>query len=314
MRSITILIPCYNEAPVLETFYRTVKGVTRTIPGYGFRFLFIDDGSFDGTLDILRRFAAQDESVGYLSLSRNFGKEAAMLAGFDHAEGEAVIVMDADLQDPPSLIPQMLVAWEEGWQDVYAKRRSRAGETWLKRMTSHLYYRLLARLSDIPVLVDVGDFRLLDRRCVLALRRVREHQRYTKGLFSWIGFRKKAVLYDRDARAAGQTHWNYWKLIRLAVDGITSFSTVPLHLSSWLGAVVSFGAFVYMAEVVVKTLLYGGDVPGYPSLIAVVLFVGGVQLMVLGVLGEYLGRVFVETKGRPPYVVGESSFPEKGRQ
>ena len=314
MRSITILVPCYNEAPVLETFYRPVKGVTRTIPGYGFRFLFIDDGSFDGTLDILRRFAAQDEGVGYLSLSRNFGKEAAMLAGFDHAEGEAVIVMDADLQDPPSLIPQMLAAWEEGWQDVYAKRRSRAGETWLKRMTSHLYYRLLARLSDIPVLVDVGDFRLLDRRCVLALRRVREHQRYTKGLFSWIGFRKKAVLYDRDARAAGQTHWNYWKLIRLAVDGITSFSTVPLHLSSWLGAVVSFGAFVYMAEVVVKTLLYGGDVPGYPSLIAVVLFVGGVQLMVLGVLGEYLGRVFVETKGRPPYVVGESSFPEKGRQ
>lgn len=306
MREVTILVPCFNEEAVLEAFYEAVRSVTAGLPAYGFRFLFVDDGSQDGTLAILRRLAAEDARVEYVSLSRNFGKEAAMLAGFDYAEGEAVIVMDADLQDPPSLIPAMLAEWEQGWQDVYARRRSRAGETWLKRVTSALYYRILARLSDVPVLVDVGDFRLLDRQCVLALRRLREHQRYTKGLFSWIGFRKKEILYDRDARAAGETHWDYWKLVKLAVNGIMSFSTVPLQLSSWLGAAVSLCAFLYMLEVVVKTLVCGGDVPGYPSLIAVILFVSGVQLMVLGVIGEYLGKVFQETKGRPVYVLGES--------
>ena len=313
MREVTILVPCYNEEAVLGTFYEAVRTVVADLPQYAFRFLFVNDGSRDGTLAILQRLAAEDARVEYLSLSRNFGKEAAMLAGFDYAEGEAVIVMDADLQDPPSLIPPMLAAWEQGWQDVYARRRSRAGETWLKRATSALYYRILARLSDVPVLVDVGDFRLLDRQCVLALRRLREHQRYTKGLFSWIGFRKKEILYDRDARAAGETHWSYGRLARLAVNGMMSFSTVPLQLSSWLGAAVSFCAFLYMLEVVAKTLLWGGDVPGYPSLIAVILFVSGVQLMVLGVLGEYLGKVFQETKGRPVYVLAECRL-QKARE
>lgn len=311
MSTITILVPCYNEEAVLHIFYQTVKDVIAGIPKYKFEFLFINDGSTDGTLELLRQMAGEAENIQYISLSRNFGKESAMLAGFDHADGDAVIVIDADLQDPPSLIPAMLAEWEKGWQDVYAQRKSRDGETWLKKITSRLYYRILGRLSDVPVLKDVGDFRLLDRQCIEELRRLREHQRYTKGLFCWIGFRKKAILYDRDPRAAGETHWNYWKLTKLAINGITSFSNIPLQMSSWLGAIVSIGAFVYMLEVVIKTLIFGGDVPGYPSLIAVVLFVSGVQLIVLGVIGEYLGKVFTESKRRPVYVISEMSQQEQ---
>lgn len=304
-KQITCIIPCYNEEESLDLCYQALAEEAVKLPQYAFTFLFINDGSSDETLSGIKRLAIADARVQYVSLSRNFGKEPAMLAGFDYADGDAAIVLDADLQDPPALFPQLIAEWEKGYEDVYAQRRSRAGETWLKRTTSKLYYRIIARLSDVPVQVDTGDFRLLDRKCILALRRLREHQRYTKGLFSWLGFKKKAVLYDRAPRVAGETHWNYWKLMKLAINGITSFSTIPLQVSSWLGALISCGAFCYMAFIIGKTLLLGDDVPGYPSLIAVLLFMSGIQLMILGILGGYLGRVFIEAKGRPVYLVGE---------
>lgn len=306
-KQVTILVPCYNEEQVLRKFYRETDKVLAALTDYDFYYLFVNDGSNDNTLAILRELQQTDDRVAYVSLSRNFGKEPAMLAGMDYADRDALIIMDADLQDPPELIPELLAGWEEGYQDVYAQRRSRAGEGWFKKFSSKLYYRILDKMSDIPVLVDVGDFRLLDRECILAMRSLREGERYTKGLFSWVGFRKKAVLYDRDPRAGGETHWNYRKLFGLAIDGITSFSTMPLQMSSYMGLVISLLSFVYMFVIIFKTLCWGDPVPGYPTLITVLLFVSGVQLMALGVIGEYLGKVFKEAKRRPPYLVGEKA-------
>jgi len=272
---------------------------------YDFSMLFVNDGSTDNTLELMKELQHRDKRVSYLSLSRNFGKEVAMLAGMDFVDADAVIIMDADLQDPPSLIPAMICEWEKGYADVYGVRRSRNGESWFKRLTSHVYHRIFSRLTDTPGVVDVGDFRLLDRQCIEALRSMRECQRYTKGLFNWIGYKKKGLEYDRPARATGNTKWNYWKLFQLAMEGITSFSTVPLHISSWLGMVVSLCSFIYMLFIVIRTIIYGDPVPGYPSLVAIILFVSGVQLIVLGIIGEYLGRIFKEAKGRPVYLVDE---------
>ncbi len=228
-----------------------------------------------------------------------------MIAGIDYVDSDALVIMDADLQDPPELVPQMVAYWEQGYQDICARRKSRAGESFFKKWSSHLFYRILQRFSDIPIQPDVGDFRLLDRQCIEALRLMRESQRYTKGLFSWIGFAKKEILFDRDARAAGKTKWNYWKLCNLAIEGITSFTIVPLRLASLVGCLLALLAILYMLFIVVKTLAFGGDVAGYPSLISVILFIGGVQLFFLGVMGEYLGRVFNESKARPLYLVKE---------
>ena len=265
----------------------------------------MNDGSVDHTLDKMQQLHVKDSMVSYLSLSRNFGKEIAMLAGLDYAEGDAVIIMDADLQDPPELIPQMIREWENGYDDVYARRRSRAGETWFKKATAHWYYRILQKFADIDIPADVGDFRLLDRQAVDALCSLRERQRYTKGLFSWIGYNKKELLFDRDPRAAGNSKMNFIKLLGLAVDGITSFSVAPLRLASILGLIISTVAFAYLVFVIVKTLLFGDPVAGYPSMISIILFMGGIQLIVLGIIGEYVGRIFYEAKGRPDYLVGE---------
>jgi glycosyltransferase involved in cell wall biosynthesis len=215
------------------------------------------------------------------------------------------VIIDADLQDPPELIPKMLTYWENGFDDVYARRNSRAGETWFKKATSELFYRLLKRSTTVPIQQDTGDFRLLDRRCVDALRQFRESQRYTKGMFSWIGFKKKEITYDRDPRIAGETKWNYLKLVNLAIDGITSFTTAPLRIASVLGTFVSFAAFIYIIYLVIRTTMHGSDIAGYPSMMAVILFLGGVQLLSLGVIGEYIGRIFNETKQRPLYFVEE---------
>ena len=233
MKQIDILVPCYNEEAVLPQFYQRTCAVIDALPDYAFTFIFVNDGSRDQTLPILRQLHEKDKRVAYVSLSRNFGKEAAMLAGMDYAEGDALVIMDADLQDPPELLPDMIAWWEKGYRDVSARRRRREGETFFKKWSSHVYYRLLKKLSPVPVQEDVGDFRLLDRRCVKALRSLRECQRYTKGLFSWIGFEKKEILFDRPPRAAGKTKWNYWKLFNLAIDGITSFTTAPLPAVSW---------------------------------------------------------------------------------
>lgn len=303
MKTITILIPAYNEEPVLEQLYKRLQVLADTVMGYEFEFLFINDGSKDKTLSIIQKYADNDDRVSFVNFSRNFGKEIGMIAGFDHAHGDAVVVIDADLQDPPELIPEMIRLWEDGYDDVYAQRRSREGETWLKKFTSKMYYKTLQSVTHIPIQKDTGDFRLLDRRVVEALREFRESERNTKAIFSWVGFNKKEVLYDRDPRAAGETHWNYWKLMELAVNGIISFTTAPLRISILIGIVVSVFAFIYLVFLVIRTLFFGTDLAGYPSMMVVILFLGGVQLISLGIIGEYIGRIFNETKNRPLYLV-----------
>lgn len=305
MKKISILIPAYNEEAVLETLYHRLGKLANDNKSYDFEFLFINDGSRDKTLEIIKDFAKIDSRVSYVNFSRNFGKEIAMIAGFDHVTGDAMVIIDADLQDPPELILQMIKFWEQGYDDVYAKRNSREGETWLKKFTSTWFYKILQKTTHIPIQIDTGDFRLLDRRCIEALKQIRESQRYTKGMFSWIGYKKKEITYNRDPRAAGETKFNYPKLINFAIDGITSFTTAPLRISSILGFIVSLIAFIFIIVVVVKTTIFGDPVSGYPSLMAVILFLGGIQLLSLGVIGEYIGRIFNETKGRPLYFVEE---------
>lgn len=300
---ISILVPCYNEEEVLHEFYQRTVKVIDTIEKYDFELIFVNDGSSDHTLKILKELRGKDSRVSYVDLSRNFGKEIAMIAGIDYLTGDAAVIMDADLQDPPEMIPEMIFWWEQGYDDVSAKRRSRAGESFFKKWSSHMFYKILQKLSSIPVQPDVGDFRLLDKQCLNALRLMRESQRYTKGLFSWIGFNKKEILFDREARAAGKTKWNYWKLLNLAIEGITSFTIAPLRAAAFIGSVLAIIAILYMVFIVARTLIFGGDVAGYPSLISVILFIGGVQLLFLGIIGEYLGRVFNESKFRPLYLV-----------
>jgi len=268
-------------------------------------FLFINDGSRDETLEIIKTWAAEDTRVSYVDFSRNFGKEVGMIAGFDHIHSDATVIIDADLQDPPELIPEMIKLWEKGYDDVYARRRSRDGETWLKKKTSEWYYKVLQKSTRIPIQRDTGDFRLLSQRCVTALTQLRESERNTKALFSWIGYKKKEILYDRDPRAAGETKWNYAKLIELALDGITSFTVAPLRIATYFGVLISFAAFIYIAYLLIRPLFGVATIAGYSSTMAVILFLGGVQLLSLGIIGEYVGRIFKETKGRPLYLVDE---------
>lgn len=302
-KKITILVPAYNEQEVLPMLYDRLKAIMDDLSNYDFEILFVNDGSKDNTLKIIRELREKDNRVCYVNLSRNYGKETAMIAGLDYMKGDCVVLIDADLQDPPELIPEMIKYWEEGYDDVYAKRRSRQGETFLKKFTSWGYYRVLQHMTRIEIQKDTGDFRLLDRRCVEALKQMRESERYTKGLFSWIGYNKKEILYDRDSRAAGKTKWNYKQLINLSIDGITSFTTAPLRLAATTGILVSLVGFLYMLVIIFKTLFFGVDVAGYASMMVVILFLGGLQLIFLGVIGEYLGRAFYETKGRPLYFI-----------
>lgn len=317
MKTISILIPAYNEAPVLDQLMTRLGNLAQEVKNYEFEFLFVNDGSKDKTLEIIKGFADIDPRVSYVNLSRNFGKEIGMIAGLDHVTGDATVVIDADLQDPPELIPEMIKLWEEGYDDVYAKRKSREGETALKKFTSRMYYKTLQSITRIPIQEDTGDFRLLDRRVVEALKEFRESQRNTKAMFSWVGFHKKEILYDRDPRAAGETKWNYMKLIELAIDGITSFTTAPLRIATYSGIIVSALAFIYLLILVIRTIFFGTDLAGYPSMMAVILFLGGVQLLSLGIIGEYVGRIFNETKQRPLYLIEEyhnGKTPKKARR
>ena len=251
-------------------------------------------------MEALRR---TDERVALVSLSRNFGKETAITAGLDHAAGDAVVIIDADLQDPPELIPELISYWRSGFDMVYGRRRSRSGESWMKRATAAAFYRLMQRTGDLKIPLDTGDFRLMSRRVVDAVRQLREQHRFMKGLFAWVGYPTTYVLYDREPRCAGATKWSYWRLWNLALEGITSFTVLPLKLATYVGLLVALLSVIYAAEVIIKTLIIGNPVSGYPSLMTVVLFLGGVQLVFLGVIGEYLGRVFNETKQRPLYLV-----------
>ncbi|MBC7764694.1 glycosyltransferase family 2 protein [Microbacteriaceae bacterium] len=311
---ISVLIPAYNEEEVLPLLVERLGKLANDNDAYNFEFLFVNDGSRDRTLEMIETYAKKDDSISYINLSRNFGKEIAMIAGFDYVKGDAMVIIDADLQDPPELIPEMIKFWEEGYDDVFARRRSRAGESLLKKKSSNWYYKILQSSTRIPIQVDTGDFRLLDRRCIEALKAFRESERYTKGMFSWIGYRKKEILYDRDSRAAGETKWNYSKLVNLAIDGITSFTTAPLRISTYFGALVSFIAFLYIVYLLVRPLFGVPTGGGYSSLMAVILFLGGVQLLSLGIIGEYIGRIFNEAKQRPLYFVEnyhEATVPKK---
>ena len=271
-------------------------------PDYDWEFLLVNDGSTDNTLQQMIRLHQKDPHYNYLDLSRNYGKEVALMAGFDYATGDALIIMDADMQHPVNVIPEMLKYWEEGYDDVYAQRQG-SQESWLKRKTSHWYYKVLQSLTRVPIQKDTGDFRLLDRSCVEALRQMRESERNTKGMYSWIGFHKKGISYQQQERQEGKSKWSVMSLINLALNGIMSYTIAPLRLASVLGLMVSLVAFLYLVYIIVMTNLYGDPVQGYPTIMVTMLFLGGVQLLSLGILGEYIGRIFNEVKGRPVYFI-----------
>lgn len=300
---ISILIPCYNEAQSLPILIPKLEDIANTLSQYNWEFLCVNDGSKDDTLDVLRELRQMYNRVNYIDLSRNYGKENAMLAGFDYVKGDCMVIMDADLQHPPHVIIQMLEKWEEGYDDVYASRLSRGKESWLRKKLSLLYYRILQRSTRLEVLPNVGDFRLLDRRCINALKQIRENNRYTKGMYCYIGFKKTYVTFETEDRIAGESSMNYKTLINLAIEGILSYTTIPLRIATVIGVLTSLFAFIYMLVVFIKTLLYGDPVQGYPTMMIVILFLGGIQLLALGILGEYIGRIFTETKNRPVYFV-----------
>ena len=299
---LSVVVPTYNEAAVIAELHRRLTAVMATLDA-PWEAIYVNDGSRDATLRTLEAMQRGDSRIGVVNLSRNFGKEIATTAGLDHASGDAVIVMDADLQDPPEVIPRLVAAWREGYDMVYAQRRLREGDSWLKRTTAAGFYRVMRNVGEVTLPSNVGDFRLMSRRVVDAVRQLREHHRFMKGLFAWVGFPSVAVVYDREPRGGGDSKWSLWKLWNLAIEGFTSFSVTPLKLATYLGLSVAGFAVVFGAQLIVRTVLFGNPVAGYPSLMAVVLFLGGTQLVTLGIIGEYLGRVFNETKRRPLYLV-----------
>ena len=300
-----MVVPLYCEASNIDYLFERLEAVLDRLR-CTYEIICVDDGSYDDTVAGLRRHRQRNPRIKVVALSRNFGKELALTAGIDYACGAAVIPIDADLQDPPELIGALVAKWREGYDVVYAKRRSRQGESWIKRATANSFYRVIGRMSKVPIPRDTGDFRLLDRRVVDALKRLPERTRFMKGLFAWVGYRQSEVLYDREPRYSGETKWNYWKLWNFAIDGIASFSVAPLRVWSYIGIIFATISFLYGAFLLLRTLLFGADVPGYASLMVAVLFLGGVQMVILGVLGEYLGRVYEEVKGRPLYLVRDT--------
>lgn len=317
MPKITVLVPVFNEENNLQALHAELTRIaaSRTVvSGYGLQadvdlsayeweFLFVNDGSHDGSFEMLMKMRQEDPRVNVVNFARNFGKEIAMMAGLDFASGDAVVIVDADLQDPVELIPEMVYWWRRGYDDVYGQRTKRGQESWLRKTLSLSFYRMLQSTSREDVLQNVGDFRLLSRRAVDALTRLRETKRYTKGLFCWIGFNKKAIPFERCDRRQGKSSFNFLRLFNLAIEGFTSYTTSPLRLASILGISVSIMSMLYLVFVLIKYFIHGEDVQGYPTLVCLILFLGGVQLLALGIIGEYIGRIFNETKGRPPYIV-----------
>ena len=302
---LSIIVPVKDEEAAIEPCVERLGAALAATDVASFEILFVDDGSTDRTLDVIRRLNLSDARVRAISLSRNFGKEAALSAGLDHARGRAVVPLDVDLQDPPEVLPAMVAKWREGHEIVYGVRDNRATDSLPKRLTADLYYRAHNLLTRDKIPEHAGDFRLLDRKVVDVIRAMPERNRFMKGLFAWAGFKQSSVSYTRAAREVGETKFNYWKLWTFALDGITSASTVPLRVWSYVGGLVALFALAYAIFVVIRTLLFGVDTPGYASLMVAILFLGGLQLLSLGILGEYVGRIFTETKGRPIYVVRE---------
>lgn len=301
---LTVIVPVYNEQDVLPEFHSRLTAVLNTIEK-PCEILYVDDGSKDKSWQILTHYISQDPRVSLISLSRNFGKEIAVSAGLDHAKGEAIVLIDSDLQDPPELIPSFIKQWQNGYDVVYGQYTKRHGESWLKKKSAFLFYRMIHHTTSLKLPKDASDFRLLSRRAVNALKSLKEQHRFMKGLFCWIGYPQIGITYQRSPRFAGKTKWNYWKLWNFALEGITSFTITPLKFATYLGLCTAFGAFIYALITICKTLIFGNEVQGYTSIMVVMLFLGGVQLITLGVIGEYLGRMFNETKNRPLYLIKE---------
>jgi len=302
---LSIVVPMYNEALGVQGFLQAVDQVMQEV-GCSYEVICVNDGSEDETLAILMQMRQDYPQLRILDFSRNFGKELALTAGLEHSTGDAVIPMDADMQDPPDVIKEFITKWREGYEVVYGTRRTRESDTGLKRFTAHKFYKWYNRLSDVPIPENTGDFRLMDRKVVEAIKRLPERKRFMKGIFGWVGFKQTAVLYDRAPRAKGESKWNYWQLWNFAIDGVTSFSTFPLRVWSYLGVFVSLGAFAYAGFLTFRTMIHGVDVPGYASLMVALLLLSGLQMIMLGVLGEYVGRIYSEAKGRPKYIVRDA--------
>lgn len=307
-KAVDIIVPCYNEEDVLHSFYQETQKVLDTITGYRFRYIFVDDGSRDRTLAILREFSAH-EQVSFLSFSRNFGKEAAMYAGLVHSTGDYVIVMDADLQHPPAMIPDMIHEIEAGHDCCAAMRSSRTGESRIRSAFSRAFYRLSNRLTDVSLVQGAVDYRIMSRQMVDAVLKLSEVQRFSKGIFTWVGFDTKWLPYENVERALGKTKWSFWGLFKYAIDGITAFSVAPLRLVSAMGFVISCFAFLYIVITLVQTLAFGIDVPGYVTTLCAVLFLGGIIELSIGILGEYIGHIYMEAKDRPIYILKETNLP-----
>jgi glycosyltransferase involved in cell wall biosynthesis len=311
---ISAIVPVYNEEPNIDRLFERLESVLQQL-NIAYEIVCINDGSKDNTLECLIKHHQRNRAIKIINLSRNFGKDIAMSAGLDYASGAAVIPIDADLQDPPELIEEMVAKWREGYDVVYATRRSRQAESWLKRLTAETFYRVIDKLSPVSIPSNTGDFRLIDRRVVEAISQMPERTRFMKGIFAWVGFKQTAVFFDRPDRYKGSTKWNYWKLWNFALDGIISFSLVPLKIWTYIGLCISLLAFLYGSFLIIRTLILGIDVPGYASTMVVILFLGGIQLITLGIIGEYLGRVYEEVKKRPLYLVRECyGLPTKQQQ
>lgn len=310
IKSLSVVVPVFNEQEVLPEFHRRICAVLDALNMHC-ELIYVNDGSTDGTLDVMNGLHSCDAGVSIVDLSRNFGKEIALTAGLDHADGDAVIVIDADLQDPPELIPELIEHWLAGYDVVYAQRTRRDGESALKKVTAFLFYRLIQKVSRVRVPEDTGDFRLLSRRAVKAIGQLREQHRFMKGLFAWIGYPQKAVPYRRAPRFAGASKWNYWALWNFALEGITSFSCGPLKVATYVGLLTAVAAFAYGFYLMLRTIIYGNPVPGYPSLAVAILFLGGMQLLSIGIIGEYLARMFDESKHRPLYLL-KNCLPARG--
>ncbi len=300
--TISIIAPCYNEEDTIEPFLRRIEEILTQI-NEPYEIVFINDGSKDNTLNVLLNAKQNFKNIRIINFSRNFGKEAALTAGLDKARGEAAIPIDVDLQDPPELIKELVARWREGYDVVLAKRADRTSDSFAKRVSADLFYKLNGKISNVDIPNNVGDFRLMSKRVVEALNQLPENQRFMKGLFAWVGFKTVVIEYVREKREAGQSSFNGWKLWNFALDGITSFSTLPLRIWLYIGALVSFLSFLYGSFIILKTLIFGVDLPGYASLAVIMLFLGGIQLIGIGILGEYIGRIYSESKRRPSYII-----------
>jgi glycosyltransferase involved in cell wall biosynthesis len=310
-KSIDLIVPCFNEQEVLNAFYTETQKVIATIKNYSFNYIFIDDGSSDNTLNLLKNLAFTDKRVKYISFSKNFGKEAAMYAGLKNSTGDLVVIIDADLQHPPSLIPTMLEQIENGYDCCAAKRSTRTGESRIRSFFSRMFYRLNNKITDVEIVYGAVDFRMMTRQMVEAILRLSEVQRFSKGIFSWVGFDTKWIPYENIERTLGTTKWSFWGLCKYAIDGITSFSTSPLRMVSGMGFIISTIAIIYIIQILIQTLAYGIDVPGYASTIVIVLFIGGIIELSIGVLGEYIARIYMESKKRPIFITKLTNIDEE---